>query len=95
MLGVFVLGAWGLFFFLGPNLQHMEVPWTGLELQLPAYPMATTTPDSSHICNLSRSLWQKRRTLDPLREARDQTCVLMVTSQILNPLSHNRNSDTC
>ena len=30
--------------------------------------------------------------LNPLSEARDQTCVLMVTSRILNVLSHNGNS---
>ena len=35
-----------LFSFLGPHLQHMEVPRLGveLELQLPAYTTATATP---------------------------------------------------
>ena len=35
------------FFFVGPHLQRMEVPRLGvqLELQLPAYPTATATPD--------------------------------------------------
>ena len=35
------------FFFLGPQLQHMEVPGLGVksELQLPAFPTATVTPD--------------------------------------------------
>ena len=35
------------FLFLGPHLQHMEVPRLGieLELQLPAYTTATTTRD--------------------------------------------------
>ena len=33
-----------------------------------------------------------RRILNPLREARDGTCILLDTTQILNPLSHNRNS---
>ena len=54
------------------------------ELQLPAYVTATATLDSSH------SLWQ-RQILNPLSEARDRTCILMDTSQILNPLSHNGN----
>ena len=45
------------FVFLGPHLQHMEVPRPGveLELQLPAYTTATTTQDPSHICNLHHS----------------------------------------
>ena len=35
------------FFFLGPLLQHIEVPRLGveLELQLPAYTIATATQD--------------------------------------------------
>ena len=46
------------FVFLGPHPQHMEVPMIGaeLDLQLLAYPTATTTPDLSCIydihCNL-------------------------------------------
>jgi len=42
------------FGFLGPYLQHMEVPRLGvkLELQLPAYTTATATPDPSCICDL-------------------------------------------
>ena len=31
--------------------------------------------------------------LSPLREARDWTCILMDTGGVLNPLSHNRNSE--
>ena len=33
--------------FLGPHLQHMEVPWLGVEsvLQLPTYTTAIATPD--------------------------------------------------
>ena len=53
-----------------------------LELQLPAYATATATRDLSHICNLRyRSVWQPP-VLNPLIEARDQTCVLRDTSQI-------------
>ena len=42
------------FVFLGPHLQHMEVPRLGveLELQLLAYTTATAKPDPSHICNI-------------------------------------------
>ena len=43
-----------LFSFLGPHLQHVEVPGVGIKLepQLPAYTRATAMPDLSHICNL-------------------------------------------
>ena len=69
--------------FLGPHLQHMEVPrlWVELELQLLAYATATIPPDPSHICNLYHSSWQ-RQILNPLSEASDRTWVLKDTSQI-------------
>ena len=38
-------------------------------------------PDPSRICDLHHSSWQ-RWILNPLIEARDQTCILMSTSQI-------------
>ena len=43
-----------MLFFLQPHLQHMEVPWLGvqLELQLPAYTTATATQGPSCICDL-------------------------------------------
>ena len=50
------------------------------ELQLHAY--ATAMPDPSHICHLHHSSWQ-RQIFNPLSEARDGTCILMDTSQIL------------
>jgi len=61
----------------------MEVPRLGveLELQLPASITATATQDPSRICNLHHSSW-RRRILNPLSEARDQTYVLMDASQI-------------
>ena len=67
----------------------MEVPGLGVksELQLPAY--ATATPDQSHKCKLHRS---SRRMLNPLSKAREKTHILMDTSQVLNPPSHNSNS---
>ena len=80
------------FSFLGPHLQHVEVPRLGveLELQLLAYATATTMPDLSHIYDLCCSLWQQW-ILNPLREVRDPTCILMDTSWLFNLLSHNRN----
>ena len=70
----------------------MEIskPGVRLELQLLAYTTATATPDLSCICNLCCSLRQ-RLILNPLNKAKDQTCILMDTSQIL---SHNGNSRT-
>ena len=83
-----------LFFFLGLHLQHMEFPQLGveLELQLPAYTTATAMPDPSHICDLCSSLWQ-HQILNPGSKTRDWTCTLMDTSWVLNPLSHNGNSN--
>ena len=51
-----------------------------LELQLPAYTTATAMPDQTCICDLHHSSWQCR-LLNPLREARDRTHILMDTSQ--------------
>ena len=61
----------------------MEVPRPGvqLELQLLAYATATAIRDLSHVWDLQQSS-QQRRILNPLREARDRTRHLMVTSQI-------------
>ena len=64
-------------FFLGPHLQHMQVPRLGVEseVRLPVYTTATATPDLSHFCNLHHSS-QQRRILNSLSEARDRTYVL-------------------
>ena len=92
------IATWQCFFvcllcFLALQPRHVEVPRLEieLELQLPAYATATATPDPSPICDLHRSSWQ-HWILNPLSEARDQTCILMDTSQVLNLLSHNGNS---
>ena len=81
------------FFFLGLYLQHMEGSRLEGEsaLQLLAYTIATATPDLSRVCNLHHSS-QQCQVLNPMIEAKDQTCVLMHTSQVLNPLNHNGNS---
>ena len=81
-----VLKMWVFFFllfFLGVYPRHMEVPRSGveLELQLPAYARATATPDPSHVCDLHHSSWQCW-ILNPLSETRNRTCVLMDTSQL-------------
>ena len=61
----------------------MEIPSLGveLELQLPAYTIATEMPDPSCVCSLHHSSWQ-HRIFNPLSEARDQTHNFMVPSQI-------------
>ena len=57
---IFVCVFFFSFFFLGSYSWHMEVPRLGvkLELQLPAYSMATAMPDLSLICDLHHSLQQ-------------------------------------
>ena len=74
------------FFFLLfsiPHLWHMEVSRLGVEseLQRPVYAAATAMPDMSCVCNphhSSRQHWIP----NPPSEARDQTHILMDTSQI-------------
>ena len=81
------------FFLLWLHPWHMEDPRLGVEteLQLPAYTTATAMPGLSLVCGLHHSSWQCR-ILNPLSQARDRTHILVDTSRILNPLSHNRNS---
>ena len=61
-----------LFCFLGPHLQHMDIPRRGveLELQLLAYTKAPAARDPSCICALQHSSRQ-HWILNPLSEARD------------------------
>ena len=66
--------------FLGSYLQHFRLE-VKLELQLPAYTTGIATPDPSCICNLHHSS-QQHWILNPLREARDQTHILMDISQV-------------
>ena len=65
------------FIFLGPHPWHMEVLRLGVESELLAYTTATARLDPICVCNS----WQ-RWILNPLSKARDQTHVLMDTSQI-------------
>ena len=71
------------FVFLGLHPWHMKVPRLGVEweLQSPAYTTATATWDPSRVCDLHHILWQWW-IINPLSEVRDQTCILMDTSQI-------------
>ena len=55
------------------------------------YATATAAWDPSRICDLPCSLRQYW-ILIPLSKARDQTCILMDTSWVLHPLSHNGNA---
>ena len=57
-----------------------------------AYTTATARMVWSHICDLYHSLRQ-HRILNLLSEARDQTPIPMAISWVLNPLSHNGNSE--
>ena len=84
------------FSFLGPHPKHMEVPRLGVEseLQLLACATATAMQHLSRVCDLHCTLWQ-HQNLNPLREARDWTWILMVPSWVHNPLSHNRNFQIC
>ena len=61
----------------------MEVPRLGVEseLQLPAYATATTTQDTSYICDLHHSS-QQHWILHQLNKARDRTRIFMDTSWI-------------
>ena len=60
------------------EVPRLRVEW---ELQLPAYITTTAKQDPSQVCDLHHSSWQ-HRILNPPSKARDQTCVLVDTSQI-------------
>ena len=82
-----------VFFFGGGYTCSMwKVPWLGvkLALQLLGYATATAVQDLSCICDLHHSSLQCW-ILNPLSGARDRSHILMDTSQVHNPLSHNWN----
>ena len=87
---IIMISIWGL------HLRHMKVPRLGIlgvesELQLPTYTTATETQVPSHVWDLQNSSWQCW-ILNPLSKTRDQTCILVDTSPVHNPLIHNGNS---
>ena len=51
------------------------------ELQLPAYATVTAMPDLSCVFHLQHSSLQCQ-ILNPLNKAREQTYILMITSQV-------------
>ena len=66
--------------FLGQHLKYMEVPRLGvqLELELLAYTTATAMPDPEQsVTYTTHHSSRQQPILNPLNEARDQTCVLM------------------
>ena len=67
--------------FLGPCLQHMEIPKVAVESELWLLAYARATQDQSRICDLHCSS-QPHQILNPLSKTRDGTRNLMVTSQI-------------
>ena len=81
------------FVFLEPYPRHIEVSRLEVEseLQLLAYATATATTDQSLVCDLLHTP-QQHWVLNPLSEARDQSCILMDASLICFPLSQERNS---
>ena len=82
-LKVYFLSGIYFFFFLGLHIWCMGVPRLGVksELQLPASATAIATPGPSCMCNLHHSSGQCW-ILNPLTRARDQTQILMDTSQV-------------
>ena len=52
-----------------------------LEQQQLTYATVTAMQDLSRVCDLHHSLWQCQ-ILNPLSKTRDQTCILMETSQV-------------
>ena len=67
-----------LFFcFLGLWSQHIEVPRLGTKLELHSH----SKPDPSCTCDLHHTSWQ-RWIFNSLSKARDQTHILMDTSQV-------------
>ena len=83
---------WFFFSFLLPYLWHIY-GHSQTRVQIGA-----TAADLRHSCTGFKShlwpMWQlwQHWILNPLTETRDQTRLLMDTSRVRNPLSHNRNS---
>ena len=80
-----------VFFFLEPQVWHMEVPRLGVkpELKLPAYTIVTATQGPSHVCDLHHSSWKCwiPDTLSKVRGRNPHPYGYYLGSL---PLSHNR-----
>ena len=68
----------------------MKVPKQGVKSELQLLASATAVPDLSHVCKLHHRSGQCC-ILNPLRGARDQTCILVDISWVLKPMSCNGN----
>ena len=77
------------FFFLGLHLWHMEVPRARGQIRVAAAGPRHSHRNAGSECVYNHSS-QQFWIFNPLSEARDQTPNLMDTSQVLNPLRHNR-----
>ena len=77
------------FFFLGKKAYGSSQ--TRGRIVATAASLHHSNTDPSHICDLCCSS-QQTQILNPLSKAQDWTNNLMDTSQVLNPLSHNRNT---
>ena len=81
-----------LFIFLLPPAAYGSSQARGqIRAAAETYTTATATQDPSCICDLHHSLWQYQ-ILNPLNEARDRTASSWRLHGVLNPLSHNENS---
>ena len=79
------------FFFMAVSVSYGSSRARGwIRAAVEAYATATAIPDLRCICDLHCSLWQ-HWILNPLSKARDRTHILQ-RRQVLNPLSHNENS---
>ena len=76
--------------FLGPCAWHMKVPGSGL-IGAVAASLRQSYSNASCVCDLHHSSWQCQ-ILNTLSGARDQTCILMDTGRVCNPLGHKGNS---
>ena len=66
-----------VFCFLGSYLQHMKVPWLGIESELQAQPHQHRIRAASGIYITGHS---NTGSFNPLSKARDRTCMIMDTS---------------
>ena len=77
----------------GLHLWHWKFPGQGLNWRSSCWP--TPQPQQHQIRAVSvtyTTAHGNSAPFNPLSEARDQACILMDTSRVLNPLSHYRNS---
>ena len=83
----YVFTVWFFFFPCMAIPVAYRIPGLGVELELHhSHSYARSEPH----CKLHLTLRQ-HQTLNTLRDARDRTHILVDTSRVLNPLSHNRN----